>query len=278
MRQKEVWRFIDSKENDPATNMAIDEAMLLLHSQGKIPPTIRFYGWNPPTLSIGYFQRVENEVDLEAIKEYGLGLVRRPTGGRAVLHQHELTYSVVLSESHPSVPSSVTEAYRVMSVGLLYGFRELGLEATFSLPDSIPSSDLKETRSSVCFDSPSRYELVVEGKKVAGSAQTRQKGVILQHGSILLDIDEELLFKVCRFPSERVKERLRSKFSEKAVTINQLCSTPVTIEKVKAAFKKGFEQGFGIQLLEEGLTNEEIELTKELVSNKYSSDRWNFKK
>jgi lipoate-protein ligase A len=278
MRQKEVWRFIDSKENDPATNMAIDEAMLLLHSQGKIPPTIRFYGWNPPTLSIGYFQRVENEVDLEAIKEYGLGLVRRPTGGRAVLHQHELTYSVVLSESHPSVPSSVTEAYRVMSVGLLYGFRELGLEATFSLPDSIPSSDLKETRSSVCFDSPSRYELVVEGKKVAGSAQTRQKGVILQHGSILLDIDEDLLFKVCRFPSERVKERLRSKFSEKAVTINQLCSTPVTIEKVKAAFKKGFEQGFGIQLLEEGLTNEEIELTKELVSNKYSSDRWNFKK
>ena len=108
--EKEVWRFIDSGNCSPAFNMALDEALLEWHSEGKIPPTIRFYGWNPPTLSIGYFQKVEKEIDMEAVKKYGLGFVRRPTGGRGVLHDQELTYSVIVSESHPAMPQTVTEA------------------------------------------------------------------------------------------------------------------------------------------------------------------------
>ncbi len=118
---KEVWRFIDSGYCPPAFNMALDEALLDWHSEGKIPPTIRFYGWNPPTLSIGYFQKVEKEIDLEAVKRHGLGFVRRPTGGRGVLHDKELTYSVIVSESHPAMPKTVTEAYRVISQGSFRG-------------------------------------------------------------------------------------------------------------------------------------------------------------
>ncbi len=124
-----------------------------------------------------------------------LDFVRRPTGGRGVLHEHELTYSVIVSESYPNMPETVTEAYRVISGGLLEGFRNLGLDATFSVPESRRNKamDLKKPKSAVCFDAPSWYELVVEGKKVAGSAQTRQKGVILQHGAILLSLDEDKL-------------------------------------------------------------------------------------
>ncbi|KHF31133.1 Octanoyltransferase LipM [Anoxybacillus sp. BCO1] len=132
--EKEVWRFIDSGNCSPAFNMALDEALLEWHSEGHFPPTIRFYGWNPPTLSIGYFQKVEKEIDMDAVKKYGLGFVRRPTGGRGVLHDKELTYSVIVSEAHPAMPQTVTEAYRVISQGILEGFRFLGLDAYFAVP------------------------------------------------------------------------------------------------------------------------------------------------
>src|SRR5690348_12155486 len=112
--EKETWLFIDSGNCSPSFNMALDEALLEWNSQGNIPPVIRFYGWNPATLSIGYFQRMEKEINIEAVKEQGIGFVRRPTGGRAVLHEHELTYSVIVPESHKDMPKSVTEAYRVI--------------------------------------------------------------------------------------------------------------------------------------------------------------------
>lgn len=274
-----AWRFIDSGLNDPAVNMAIDEAMLILHSQGQVPPTVRFYGWDPPTLSIGYFQKVDKEINMEGVERHGLGFVRRMTGGRAVLHDQELTYSVVVSEDYPGMPSSVTEAYRVISLGLLYGFRNIGLDAYFSTPETEEQKAvLTNPRSAVCFDASSWYELVVEGRKVAGSAQTRQKGVILQHGAILMDVDEEMLFDVIQFPSERVRQRLRENFSKKAVAINQLLSTPVSIDEVKQAFYAGFEHGFNIQLAEDDLTEEEKKLIAELVRTKYGHDDWNFRK
>lgn len=276
---KEVWRFIDSGNCSPEFNMALDEALLDWNSEGKIPPTIRFYGWNPPTLSIGYFQKVEREIDLEAVKKYGLGFVRRPTGGRGVLHDQELTYSVIVSEEHPEMPHTVTEAYRVISEGILQGFRKLGLDAYFAVPKTAEEREgLKNPRSAVCFDAPSWYELVVEGRKVAGSAQTRQKGVILQHGSILLDIDEDKLFDLFKYPSERVKERMQRNFKNKAVAINALRENPVTIEEAKQAFKEGFEEGLNIVLEPYQLTDEELDYVHEIAEKRYKSDEWNFKR
>jgi len=259
--------------------MALDEALLEWHSEGKIPPTIRFYGWNPPTLSIGYFQKVEKEIDMEAVKKHGLGFVRRPTGGRGVLHDQELTYSVIVSEAHPKMPQTVTEAYRVISQGILEGFRFLGLDAYFAVPKTEEEkADLKNPRSAVCFDAPSWYELVVEGRKVAGSAQTRQKGVILQHGSILLDLDEEMLFRLFKYPNERVKERLRQNFKHKAVAINELTERKITLPEAKEAFFKGFEKGLEIVLEPYTLSAEEMAYVNELAEKKYASDEWNFKR
>ncbi|MDN4525291.1 lipoate--protein ligase family protein [Fictibacillus fluitans] len=277
--EKEKWLFIDSGNCDPAYNMALDEALLTWHSEGKIPPVIRFYGWNPATLSIGYFQKAEKEINLEAVKEYGLGFVRRPTGGRGVLHDKELTYSVIVSEEHPNMPKTVTEAYRVISEGILQGFRNLGLEAYFAVPRTEEEkAGLKNPRSAVCFDAPSWYELVVEGRKVAGSAQTRQKGVILQHGSILLDLDEDKLFDLFVYPSDRVRERMQRAFKSKAVAMNELREKPVTPEEAKLAFYNGFESGLNLDLQTYELNDGQKQEVEQIAQTRYRSKEWTFRR
>lgn len=277
--EKNVWYFIDSGDCSPAFNMALDEALLTWHSEGKIPPTIRFYGWAPPTLSIGYFQKVDREINLNAVNKHGLGFVRRPTGGRGVLHEHELTYSVIVREDYPEMPKTVTEAYRFISEGILKGFHLLGLQAKFAVPRSDAEKEaLKDPRSSVCFDAPSWYELVVEGRKVAGSAQTRQKGVILQHGSILLDLDEDKLFNLFKYPNQRVKERMQHAFKNKAVAINDISRRRITLAEAKDAFHRGFAEGLKITLERFELTSEQLIEVQELAKTRYESDEWNYKR
>lgn len=276
---KSKWYFINSGPCQPSYNMALDEALLEFHSKGEIPPIIRFYEWNPATLSIGYFQRAERDINFEALRAQNLGFVRRPTGGRAVLHDSELTYSIIVTEQYPDMPETVTEAYRVLSEGLRLGFQNLGLDAYFSIPDTEEKrQDLKKPRSAVCFDASSWYELVVEGKKVAGSAQTRQKGVILQHGAILLDLDEEQLLSLFKFSSEEAKEKMRLSLPEKAVAINQLTDRRITIPECVEAFKKGFEQSLDIELVPYELTAEQQQYVKTLEETKYLTNEWNFRK
>ncbi|ASS75179.1 octanoyltransferase [Tumebacillus algifaecis] len=275
----ETWRVLNTGFSDPAWNMAVDEAILNAHSRGLVPPTIRFFGWDPPTLSIGYFQRSAKEVNLEALQAKGLGFVRRPTGGRAVLHDQELTYSVIVTESHPMMPSSVNESYRVLSMGLLEGFRELGFAAEMvSLADEEEKKKFESMGSAACFDSPSWYELVVEGRKVVGSAQVRQQHTILQHGSILLDLDVELLFSVLTFSSERIRERMMETFKERAVSIKDFSGEVISYDRAVEAFTVGFARGLGIKLEAAGLTPYEQELAEQLVQEKYGTDSWNFKK
>ncbi|MCM3788405.1 lipoate--protein ligase family protein [Domibacillus indicus] len=276
---KETWAFLDTGNQNAAYNMAVDEALLDWHSKGLIPPVVRFYGWEPAALSIGYFQKAEKEVDFDAVRNYGLGFVRRPTGGRGVLHEHELTYSVIVSEEHPDMPTGVTEAYRVISEGVLQGFRKLGLAAEFAVPRTEEEkASLKNPRSSVCFDAPSWYELVVEGRKVAGSAQTRQKGVILQHGSILLDLDEDKLFSLFHYPNDRVKERMKKAFGNKAVAINALRAEPVTLDEARVAFKQGFEEGLNIHLEPLVLTDDQKRQIETIQKDRYENPDWNFRR
>ncbi|HFN8928210.1 TPA: biotin/lipoate A/B protein ligase family protein [Staphylococcus aureus] len=274
----ETWNFINTRSKDPYYNMAMDEALLNFVSRGEIDPVIRFYTWNPATLSIGYFQRLQKEIDIDKVKVKGFGLVRRQTGGRGVLHDKELTYSVIVPESHPNMPSTVTEAYRVISQGLLEGFKNLGFDTYFAVPKTPEERQkLKQPRSSVCFDAPSWYELVVEGRKIAGSAQTRQKGVILQHGSILQDIDIDELFDMFIYKNERLKLKMKEAFVEKAVAINDISDEHITISQMEEAFEKGFKKGLNIELKPLELTEAQLAEVEELTE-KYRSDEWMFRK
>ncbi|OXM84076.1 lipoate--protein ligase family protein [Paenibacillus rigui] len=280
---KEQWRFISSGPQDPAYNMAADEAILIAHSEGKVPPTVRFYGWDPATLSIGYFQKAMEEIDFEQLKAEGLGFVRRPTGGRAVLHDKELTYSIIVAESYPGIPRGVTEAYRVLSEGLLAGFRNLGLDAQMvQLASEEDKTKYASMGSAACFDSPSWYELVVEGRKIAGSAQTRQKQVVLQHGSILLDMDTDQLFRVLKFKNERIQARLKQQFVHKAVAINDLCRQlqrdTVQMDEAEQAFRIGMAEGLDVELVEGELTDYEQSLVQQLIDEKYANESWNLRR
>ena len=274
----EIWNFINTGSKNPYYNMAMDEALLNFVSRGEIDPVIRFYTWNPATLSIGYFQRLQKEIDIDKVKEKGYGLVRRQTGGRGVLHDKELTYSVIVPESHPNMPSTVTEAYKIISQGLLEGFKNLGFETYFAIPRSKEERDkLKQPRSSVCFDAPSWYELVVEGRKIAGSAQTRQKGVILQHGSILQDIDIDDLFDMFIFKNERLKAKMKENFVQKAVAINDISNQHITLNEMENAFESGFKKGLDIDFKPLELTEKQKEEVQEL-EKKYRSEAWMYRK
>ena len=274
---KERWGFIDSGFCSPAYNMALDEKLLEWHSEGKIPPVVRFYGWEPAALSIGYFQKAHQEINIEKVREQGLGFVRRSTGGRAVLHEHELTYSVIVNEEHKKMPKSIIEAYKVISEGILEGFRGLGFHAYFAVPETAEDRrKLKSPDSSICFDASSWYELVVEGRKIAGSAQTRQKGVILQHGSILLELDREKLFSLFRYQDAEKKAGMLKAFKEKAVAINDLSDRGIHMDEAKAAFRRGFADGLQVELADMELTENQIRDARSLSKEKYEKDEWNF--
>lgn len=277
MEQKK-WIFINSGKQDAFYNMALDELLMDKVRLGEVSAVLRFYEWKVPTLSLGYFQKVNREIDIEKVNHYNYQMVRRQTGGRGVLHDKELTYSVILPENYEGMPESVTESYKILSNGLLYGFRNLGLNAEFSVPKTREEKEsLTKFRSSVCFDTPSWYELVVEGRKIAGSAQTRKKGVILQHGSILLNVDIDHLFDMFKYGNARLKEKMKDAFKEKAVAINDISKKQYEVEQLYTPFKEGFEEGLNIHVEHYELTEEDISRLECLIE-KYRSRNWNFKK
>lgn len=268
---QETWNVLSSGHLDAATNMAIDESLLKWHSEGRILPTIRFYGWKRPSLTIGHFQNVHKTIDFKGVEKHQCDFVRRLTGGSAVLHDNEITYSIIVSEDHPKIPSSVNEAYYTLSQGLLVGYRILGIDVDFA---PYTKQRLKD-RSAVCFESPAIYEMVVEGKKISGNAQTRKDGVLLQHGSIPMSFDADMLFDLFQFPSERVRVRQRNAFFKKTISINEATTRIHTYEMLQPAFLKGFQKSLNISTEPMELTKEQNEYIEYLVNTKYNTNAWN---
>lgn len=270
---QEVWHFLNSGHHDAATNMAIDEALLHWHSVGEINPVLRFYGWKRPSLTFGHFQNVPKTIDFSGIEKHRCEYVRRLTGGSAVLHDDELTYSIVVSENHPKIPKSVNEAYYVLTKGLMEGYRNLGIACEFASPERH-----SRERSAVCFERPAIYELIVDGKKLSGNAQTRMKGVLLQHGSIPMSFDTDMLFDLFHFPSERVRKRQRKAFEHKAISINDITGKKHTYEMLKEAFLDGFKKGLHIEIEPMTLTDEQWQYIHYLRETKYATDDWNIER
>ncbi|CAA7602858.1 Biotinyl protein ligase (BPL) and lipoyl protein ligase (LPL), catalytic domain [Acididesulfobacillus acetoxydans] len=262
------WRYLPFEVRTGAENMAIDEAILLTLTRSREPvPTLRFYGWEPAALSLGYAQSYAKEVAEEACREAGIDVVRRPTGGRAVLHQYELTYSVVAPEADEHVQGTVMESYLKISRALLAGFRTLGI------PADMAHGDLAAAGSAACFDAPSWYELVVGGRKLVGSAQVRKDGILLQHGSIILHFDADLLFRVLRFPSEEVRQRVLAAFRRKACALDEVWPRPLSRAELEQALCDGFAEVMGVRFVTPGLSAAEQALAESLRS-KYLGDAW----
>jgi len=241
----ELWRLIKDPPLPGKTNMDRDLEILHQVSAGDAPPTLRLYRWEPPAVSLGHFQQAEKVVDGAACNRLGIDIVRRPTGGRALLHYREVTYSLAIPESHPFIPAGIVKSYRFISRALVRALEMLGADTQVAR-DSGRSNRL--TPGS-CFDTASAYELQVNRKKVVGSAQLRRHGVLLQHGSVLLELDPELNREV--FLSSEDKASPVKTLQNRAAGLWDL-GLQIGEEELIYALQEGFAHIFGTEFKEPG--------------------------
>ncbi len=243
------WRVIELESNNAAMNMALDEACLDHISQGLSPPTLRFYQWNPSAVSIGYFQNLKEEVRVEECARKGFDIVRRSTGGGAVYHdfEGEITYSILAPES--IFPKGITESYQEICGCVVSALKELGLNASFA-----PINDV-----------------LVEGKKVSGNAQTRRKGILLKHGTILYGLDVETMFSVLNISKEKISDKMIESVKQRVGSVKDFCSASrdETYQSLLRSFCAGKQVEHG------DWSDSELETAELLARKKYGAKEWN---
>jgi lipoate-protein ligase A len=263
-----VWRLIVDSEADGATNMALDEAIVSSVLEGASSPTLRLYSWSPPCLSLGRSQ-ASTDVDLAACHAAGVEVVRRPSGGRAILHTDELTYSVALLQTDPLAEGGVLESYRHLSEGLLAGLRILGVQAVQAVGERKPAGDL----TAVCFETPSDYEITFRGRKLVGSAQWRARGGVLQHGTLPLIGDVTRIVTYLALPDAE-RDMQRAALRVRATTLEEALGRSVQFGQVASALAHGFSEAFGLDLRPGQLTARERTMAAQLRRERYAMPGW----
>jgi lipoate---protein ligase len=245
-------RLLTIGKHQGALNMAIDEVLLNKVSTSESLPILKFYGWNPATITIGYFQSLEQEVDAERCKQEGVDIVRRITGGGAVLHENEITYSLIIKEEG-IIEKDILKSYEQICKGILNALRKLNLDGKF-----IPINDL-----------------IVNGKKFSGNAQSRKKGCVLQHGTILLEVDIKKMFSLLKVPNEKMRDKLITAVEERVTSLSKELNRHVTYEEMQKLLIEGFKEALDIELIPSELTEDEMNEAKTLAEEKYGSQQWN---
>ena len=266
------WRLINSGFQSGAMNMALDEALLHSVARGDSLPVLRFYRWRPATVTLGYAQSVITDLDLDVCRQAGLDVVRRSTGGRAVLHDHEVTYSVIAPLNTNLFGQSVLNCYRVISEILQMTLVQLGLPA--QLVPGKPRGGIQNAMKAICFSAPSQYELVIDGRKVAGSAQKRHGQAFLQHGSIPIEMDLELL-------SKALKTDINDSFAGSLKTVgwlNQWSDKPLDIPDVETLLAETFAKHLQIDWVLSEPTSAELLESKRMSADKFGHPGWNLKR
>jgi lipoyl(octanoyl) transferase len=265
------WRLVHSTPDAGAWNMSVDEAILEAAGKGLVPPTLRLYAWNPPCLSLGYAQSV-SDVDQGALAERGWEIVRRPTGGRAILHTDELTYSISVPHSEPRLAGSVLESYQRVAQALLQALLLLTVPA--KTEEIYAQPDGADPKGAVCFDVPSNWEITVDGKKLIGSAQVRKKAGVMQHGTLPLQGDLSRITQVLGYPSHSARNVAVQRLLSRATTVEAALARQVTWENAAAAISSAFEQTLHLKLIQGELTEWEIDRARKLCEEKYANPAW----
>ena len=261
----DIWRLLITPPAHGAWNMAVDDSILEGLGSGQSLPTLRLYAWEPACLSLGYAQPL-TDVDIPRLQARGWEIVRRPTGGRAVLHTDELTYSVIAPLSEPRVAGTVLESYRRLAQALVEALTRL------SLPVQVNSNSLAPHTAEpnpVCFEVPSTYEITVGGKKLIGSAQARRKEGVLQHGSLPLAGDLTRIIQVMAFPDEASRSRAAERLLSRATTVETALGRSIAWEEAARAFIAAFKSVLGLGFQPGDLTASEKERAEELARDKY---------
>jgi lipoate---protein ligase len=254
-----TWRLIPLSTNDAFRNMAIDEAILNARVSGQVPNTLRFFRWQPSAVSIGKNQNPEDEVNLDVAKQLGVDVIRRISGGGTVYHdfEGEVTYSVIAKTSDIG-SNDITTVYTKIYEAITDALRLLGVPADFS------SGDAKNCPN-----------LNVNGKKISGSSQTITRGVVLQHGTLLLSVDLEKMFQLLKLRNACCTQAVDIA-KRKITSIQDELRHRILPETVVKALEQGFRAIFKIQLEEDELTPNEVEIANKLYKEKYLTKEWNF--
>jgi lipoyl(octanoyl) transferase len=266
MRQ---WRLIYDNPAAGAWNMAVDESIMESVGLGQSPPTLRLYAWEPACLSLGYGQRV-TDVDFSRTDHWGWDVVRRPTGGRAILHTDELTYSLSLPADDDLAAGTVVESYQRISGALVAGLVSLGAS---------PQADKRAERvesGPVCFEAPSHYEITVSGRKLVGSAQLRRRGAVLQHGSLPLWGDIARICEGLVFDNDADREAVMQQVRQRALTLEEALGSPVSWEGAAIAMVNGFAQTYEVDFnaYDTSLYDYEFARAEQLFYENYATPDW----
>lgn len=260
----DTWRFIDTGPCSAAYNMALDEAIATAVRKDSSPPTLRLYGWNFPSVSIGYFQKI-SDINTEYCREHNIPVVRRQTGGRAIFHNHELTYSFSVKTTHGLFSKGLRDCYKEISRALNNALLKIGL-----LPETKLRRRSHHSRSALCFHTTSYGEITINNKKVIGSAQKRWPDSLLQQGSIPYSVDNDDTIKVFRIEDAHATENpiigLKDIFPD------------FNLDTFKKILKTSFEETFHIWLIPSAPSPEEISLAQDIETRKYVTKEWNYRR
>ncbi|UCC32942.1 MAG: lipoate--protein ligase family protein [Candidatus Bathyarchaeota archaeon] len=256
-----AWRLLKLETRNAFMNMAFDEAVFKARIAGMVPNTLRFYRWKPSAVSIGRFQRAPEEVHVENCRRLGVDIVRRITGGGAVYHDYEgeITYSVVVSEKDVG-SRNVISAYNMICRGLIEAAKILGVRADFNPgdPEQCPN-------------------ITIDRRKFSGSAQLHRKGVLLQHGTFLVQTDLKKMFTFLNVPWARSLEDVLRVAEKKLTSIEGELQSSISNEEAHEALIRGFQKALNTELVKGDITDHEEGLAEELCKEKYAGDAWNFR-
>jgi lipoate-protein ligase A len=246
--------------------MGIDLVLLNSCENGLAPPTVRLYGWQTPTLSIGKNQNIDKEINLNRCRDLGIPVIRRPTGGKAILHGNEITYAIAAPAKHSKFMGGIGDSLKTIGRALIYGLEELNISGS-TLNEGDYSSPPENKNSPACFASLNKFEILVDGKKLAGSAQKRTRKAFLQHGSILIDLDAELFISLLNVDDKNSSTEQIDKLNRSVVTLNQIREEKIEFDEVVKALQKGFQKALPGNWVSGELSNEEEILSKEFAKS-----------
>jgi len=267
-----TWRLIKTRPANGAWNMAVDEAILESVQAGKSLATLRLFEWSPPCISLGYAQPF-SDIDEGQLTILGWDVVRRITGGRAILHTDELTYSVIGPVDEPRLEGGVLESYRRLSGALLNALANLGVKAN-AFPKLSNTDHNNQEQKPVCFEVPSNYEITVDGKKLIGSAQARKKAVVLQHGTLPLHGDITRIIDVLNYPNCNLQLEAKNRLLTRGTTVESLLNYRISWEQAATAMVRAFEGTLRLSFQETALTPDELSRSRVLENEKYASPSW----
>ncbi len=261
----EKWRLIIDGDRDGFYNMACDEAVFLNYLSLKVP-TLRIYSWKSPFITLGYFQKASKVLKLDRLKTFGIDFTRRITGGALILHHQEITYSISLSQDDLVLPKRVKESYKVLTSFLIHFYRKFGLNARFFC-DCCNYHLQKEDYGNLCFATYQAYDILIDGKKIGGSAQKRCKKFIFQHGSIPLRVDFSLIENTVN----------TEPFKEKTQGLECFLNREISKEELKRKLSEAFKDTFRVELVEDKISKEEERVVSILLKEKYKNNVWRFR-